>query len=137
MTRPIAAFHSDGRPRRREAIAPAWARHGFSRPGLGAEVSRDLYQAALQDALAFTTDRDGCRECDRARLCETHAERATRAQQYQEALEHEMEVGEDTDNQRHASNPSWRGRQADINSGDLRRTTEAAPAVSGCTGART
>jgi hypothetical protein len=38
-------------------------------------VPRDLYRAALQDALAFTTDRDGCGECDGAarqalRLCE-------------------------------------------------------------------
>jgi hypothetical protein len=58
-------------------------------------VSRDLYQAALQDALAFTTDRDGCGDRDGARSCETHAERATRAQQYQQALEHELEAGED------------------------------------------
>jgi hypothetical protein len=63
-------------------------------------VPRDLYRAALQDALAFTIDRDGCGECDRARLCETHAERAARARQYQQALEQEMEADENADNQR-------------------------------------
>jgi hypothetical protein len=63
-------------------------------------VPRDLYRAALQDALAFTIDRDGCGECDGARLCETHTERAVRARQYQQALEQEMEADENTDNQR-------------------------------------
>ncbi len=70
-----------------------WAGPGFTRPGPGAEVPRDLYRAALEDALAYTADRDGCGECDRARLCETHASRAARAKQYQRALEQEREVG--------------------------------------------
>jgi len=56
-------------------------------------VPRDLYRAALQDALAYTTDRDGCPDCDRGRLCDTHAARATRAQQYQQALDDELEAG--------------------------------------------
>jgi hypothetical protein len=80
-----------------------WAGRGFTRPGPGAEVPRDLYRAALEDALAYTTDRDGCPECDPARLCESHAARAARVQQYQRALEQEMEPGEDTDNQRMTS----------------------------------
>jgi hypothetical protein len=96
MTTPIAVPHSGSCQGRRDATALAWAGHGFSRAGPGAEVPRDLYRAALQDALAFTTDRDGCGECDGARLCETHTERAARAQQYQQALEHEMEADEDT-----------------------------------------
>ena len=69
-----------------------WAGRGFTRPGPGVEVPRDLYRAALQDALAYTTDRDGCGECDRGRLCETHASRASRAEQYQQALEQQMET---------------------------------------------
>src|SRR5215510_15557545 len=36
-----------------------WAGRGFTRPGPGAEVPRDLYRAALEDALAYTTDHDG------------------------------------------------------------------------------
>ncbi len=103
MTTLIAAYHSDGCRGRRDAAAPAWAGHGFSRPGPGAEVPRDLYQAALQDALAFTIDRDSCSECDGVRLCETHAARAARARQYQQALEQEMEADEDTENQRMTS----------------------------------
>ncbi len=38
---------------RGNTATPAWAGHGFSKPGPGAEVPRDLYRAALQDALAF------------------------------------------------------------------------------------
>jgi hypothetical protein len=56
-------------------------------------VPRELYRAALADALAYTTDRDGCAECDGPRLCETHTARAVRAAGYQQALEHEMEAG--------------------------------------------
>jgi len=85
--------------RPRDLPVPAWAGLELSRPRPGAEVPTDLYRAALQDALAYTTDRDGCGECDAARLCETHAERATRAQQYQQALEQEMKGSEDTDKQ--------------------------------------
>ena len=70
-----------------------WAGRGFTRPGPSAEVPQDLYRAALQDALAYTTDRDGCGECDRDRLCPTHASRAARAEQYQQALEQQMEAG--------------------------------------------
>ena len=75
MTTPIAVSHSDGCRGRCDAVASAWAGCRFSKPGPGAEVPRDLYRAALQDALAFTTDRDGCGECDGAarqalRLCE-------------------------------------------------------------------
>jgi hypothetical protein len=80
-----------------------WAGRGFTRPGPGVEVPQGLYRTALDDALAYTTDRDGCSECDPARLCETHAARAARAQQYQQALEQEMEADEDTDNQRMTS----------------------------------
>jgi hypothetical protein len=75
-----------------DAAALAWAGQGFSRPGPGPEVPRDLYRAALQDALAHTTDRDGCSECDRAQLCETHTARAARAHQYQQALDEELEA---------------------------------------------
>jgi hypothetical protein len=56
-------------------------------------VPRDLYQAALEDALAYTADHDGCADCDRGALCEPHATRATRAQQYQQALDRELEAG--------------------------------------------
>jgi hypothetical protein len=69
-----------------------WAGHGFTRPGPGPEVPRDLYQAALQDALAYTTDRDGCGDCDRDLLCETHTARAARTRQYQHALDEELEA---------------------------------------------
>src|SRR5437016_2827171 len=48
------------------------ARHGFTRLGPGPEVPRDLYRAALEDALAYTTDHDGCGDCDRDLLCDTH-----------------------------------------------------------------
>ena len=65
-----------------------WAGRGFTRPGPSAEVAPDLYRAALEDALAYTTDRDGCGECGRDRLCDTHA---ARAGQYQRALE--LEAG--------------------------------------------
>ena len=97
MTTPIAGPYSGVCQDRRDAVASAWAGHGFSKPGPGAEVPRDLYRAALQDALAYTTDRDGCGECDGPRLCETHAERATRAQHYQQALEQEMEPRDNAD----------------------------------------
>jgi hypothetical protein len=100
MTTPIAASQSDGCRGHCDSAALIWAGHGFNRPGPGAEVPRDLYRAAPQNALAFTIDRDGCGECDGARLCETHTERAARAQQYQQTLEQEMEADENTDNQR-------------------------------------
>jgi hypothetical protein len=75
MTTLIAVPYSGVCQDRCDAVASAWAGHGFSKPGPGAEVPRDLYRAALQDALAFTIDRDGCGECDGAarealRLCE-------------------------------------------------------------------
>jgi hypothetical protein len=70
-----------------------WAGRGFTRPGPGAEVPQELYRAALEDALAYTTDRDGCGECGRDRLCDPHAERAIRAHQYQRALQQELEAG--------------------------------------------
>jgi hypothetical protein len=70
-----------------------WAGCGLSLPGPGPEVPRDLYRVALEDALAYTTDRDGCGDCDRDRLCETHAARASRASVYQKALEQQMEAG--------------------------------------------
>jgi hypothetical protein len=69
-----------------------WPGRGFTRPGPGTEVPRDLYRAALEDALAYTADNDGCSECDRGQLCETHAARAARAEQYQRAWEQEMEA---------------------------------------------
>ncbi len=84
----------------RQPVQPAadqhehdWAGRGFTRPGPAAEVPGDLYRAALEDALAYTADQDGCGECDHARLCETPASRAARAKQYQRALEQEREVG--------------------------------------------
>jgi hypothetical protein len=71
----------------------SWAGRGFTRPGPGADVPTGLYRAALQDALAYTTDHDGCPDCNHARLCEQHAARAARAQQYQQALDDELEAG--------------------------------------------
>jgi len=71
----------------------AWAGRGFTRPGPGAEPPRELYLAALQDALAYTSDRDGCAECDGAARCEAHAARAVRAGYYQRALDQELEAG--------------------------------------------
>jgi hypothetical protein len=56
-------------------------------------VSADLYRAALEDALAYTTDHDGCPDCDRSRLCEAHTARTIRAQQYRQALDRELEAG--------------------------------------------
>lgn len=70
----------------------SWAGRGFTRPGPGAEVPTDLYRAALQDALAYTVDHDGCPDCDREAPCEAHAARAGRAQQYQQALDRELEA---------------------------------------------
>jgi hypothetical protein len=75
-----------------ETAQRAWAGPGFTRPGPGAEVPRDLYRAALQDALAYTTDHDGCSDCDRDQLCDTHTARAARACQYQDALNEELEA---------------------------------------------
>ena len=80
-------------PARAGADGGSWAGRGFTRPGPGAEVPRDLYRAALEDALAYTTDHDGCTDCDRGRLCEPHAARAARAQQYRQALDRELEAG--------------------------------------------
>jgi hypothetical protein len=76
----------------RDTGRDSWAGHGFTRPGPGPEVLRDLYRAALEDALAYTTDRDGCGDCDRDLLCEAHAARAARACQYQDALDEELEA---------------------------------------------
>jgi hypothetical protein len=56
-------------------------------------VPPDLYRAALQDALAYTTDHDGCPDCDRDQPCDTHTARAARAQRYQHALDQELEAG--------------------------------------------
>jgi hypothetical protein len=75
-----------------ETAQRGWAGPGFTRPGPGAEVPRDLYRAALQDALAYTTDRDSCGDCDRDQLCDTHTARAARARQYQDALDEELEA---------------------------------------------
>lgn len=69
-----------------------WAGRGFTRPGPWPEVPRDLYRAALQDALAYTSDRDGCGDCDRDLLCDTHTARAARARQYEHALDEELEA---------------------------------------------
>jgi hypothetical protein len=69
-----------------------WAGRGFARPGPGADVPTGLYRAALQDALAYTTDHDGCTDCDRGALCDAHAARAARAQQYRQALDRELEA---------------------------------------------
>ena len=80
-------------PARAGADRGSWAGRGFTRPSPGAEVPRDLYRAALEDALAYTTDHDGCTDCDRGALCEPHAARAARAQQYQQALDRELEAG--------------------------------------------
>ena len=80
-------------PARAGADGGSWAGRGFTRPGPGAEVPRDLYRAALEDALAYTTDHDGCPDCDRGALCESHAARAGRAQQYREALAQQLEAG--------------------------------------------
>jgi hypothetical protein len=72
-----------------------WAGTGFSKPGPAEHVppSRWLFRAALQDALAFTANRDSCGECDGARICQTHTSRAARAQQYKQALRQEMGTG--------------------------------------------
>ena len=79
-------------PARAGADGGSWAGRGFTRPGPGAEVPRDLYRAALEDALAYTADHDGCPDCDRGALCEAHAARAGRAQQYRQALGRELEA---------------------------------------------
>ncbi len=86
-----AARHS-GATHAQAAAAGGWAGRGFTRPGPGPEVPRDLYRAALQDALAYTTDREDCGDCDRDQLCETHTARAARARQYQKALDEELEA---------------------------------------------
>jgi len=72
-----------------------WAGAGFSQPGPAehSPPSRRLFRAALEDALAFTTSRDSCDQCDGARLCQTHTRRAARAEQYKQALKQEMETG--------------------------------------------
>jgi hypothetical protein len=79
-------------PHTHKTAQRGWARAGFTRPDSAAEVPRDLYRAALQDALAYTTDRDGCGDCDRDQLCETHTARAARARRYQHALDEELEA---------------------------------------------
>lgn len=79
-------------PQAQAATAGGWAGRGFTRPGPGPEVPHGLYRAALQDALAYTTDREDCGDCDRDRLCETHTARAARARQYQQALDEELEA---------------------------------------------
>ena len=82
-----------GFPAQAGADYGSWAGRGFTRPGPGAEVPQDLYRAALDDALAYTADHDGCTDCDRGALCESHAARAGRAQQYREALAQQLEAG--------------------------------------------
>jgi hypothetical protein len=98
LAAPIAATQRWRPPAASARLDPReadWAGTGFSRPGPAGHSapSRELFRAALQDALAFTANRDGCGECDGARLCETHTSRAARAKQYKQALEQEMEVG--------------------------------------------
>jgi hypothetical protein len=69
--------------------APAPSRPGSSGP------RRDLvalYQFADLIGRRHTTDRDGCPDCHRDQLCETHAARAARARQYQHALDQELEA---------------------------------------------
>ena len=80
-------------PARASVDGCGWAGRGVTRPGPGAEVPTGVYRAALEDALAHTTDHDGCPDCDRRALCEAHATRAARAQQYQQALDRELEAG--------------------------------------------
>jgi hypothetical protein len=86
-----AARHS-GTTHAQAAGARGWTGRGFSRPGPGPEVPRDLYRAALQDALAYTADREACGDCDRDRLCDTHTARTAHARQYQQALDEEPEA---------------------------------------------
>lgn len=74
-------------------------------PGPGTEVPRDLYRAALEDALTYTIDRGGCPDCDPPQLCDTHAARATRAQQYQQALDEELVATHDCWNEKQADGP--------------------------------
>jgi hypothetical protein len=82
-------------PTRPDPHEADWAGTGFSRPGPAEHSvpSRELFRAALEDALAFTADRDNCDGCHDARLCETHTSRAARAEQYMQALKQEMEIG--------------------------------------------
>jgi hypothetical protein len=89
-TAPAGAARSQPDPHQAD-----WAGAGFSRPGPAPPPApgRELYRAALEDALAYTSDRDGCAECDGAVLCETHTARAARAGQYQQALDQELEAG--------------------------------------------
>jgi hypothetical protein len=87
------AQHAVTAPAQAGADRGSWAGRGFTRPGPRAELPTDLYRAALEDALAYTTDHDGCTDCDRSLLCESHAARAARAQQYQQALDRELEAG--------------------------------------------
>ena len=92
VTAAAPAARRTGATQAQATAAGGWAGHGFTWPGPGPEVPRDLYQAALQDALAYTTDRDGCGECDRDLLCDTHTARAARARHYQRALDEELEA---------------------------------------------
>ena len=89
---PAAQHASTAAPGPASTDRSNWAGRGFTRPGPGAEAPTGLYRAALEDALAYTTDRDGCGDCDRGRLCEPHAARAARARQYQQALDQELEA---------------------------------------------
>ena len=52
MTTLIAVPHSGSCQDRRDAVASAWAGHGFSRPGPGAEVPRDLVSGTTAHTLA-------------------------------------------------------------------------------------
>lgn len=68
---PIAAvqgWRPQAVPAQPDPYRADWAGAGFSQPGpAGPSVpSRELYRAALKDALAHTADRDGCGECDGA-----------------------------------------------------------------------
>ena len=52
MTTLIAVPHSGSCQDRRDAVASAWAGPGFSRPGPGAEVPRDLVSGTTAHTLA-------------------------------------------------------------------------------------
>jgi hypothetical protein len=71
MTTPIAVSYSDGRPHR-EATAPAWAGHGFSRPGPGAEavttasehgIAAERLKWPAAGTRSPTTNPTGCGTC--------------------------------------------------------------------------
>jgi len=98
LAAPIAAIQQgrpEAAPTRLDPHEADWAGTGFSRPGPAehSAASRELFWAALEDALMSTADQDSCDGCQGARLCETHTSRAARAEQYKQALKQEMEAG--------------------------------------------